>query len=369
MKNILVYGLSPTIGGVERIVTDVIKRTSNQVAYTILLSGLGLGQFYTDLGKNVTILSITAWGENRRKFRKEIIELLLNNSFDYIWINGCIMANRDVIEAAKRFKGLKIILHSHGSSFEEPNPLKKIILYALHRLNRRLYLRELDIAFMCSFSSGKWFYGSKYCKTGNVKLFKNGIDTAKYRFNPEIRTSYRQKLGLDQEIAILNVGRLSPVKNQKKLLDITSECVSAGMSVRLIIVGDGELKKTLASYAERLKIRENVSFLGARDDVEAIYQAADIFILPSLHEGFPISLLEAQSSGLSCIASTGISPEANIDGNVIFLSNDSDNEIWVDAIKDAASKSVCRESAFRTIIDRGFDIDSICKEFLSEIIS
>lgn len=363
MKRILIYGLAPGVGGVEVIITNIVRRTSDDILYTILLSGDEKCRLYDGLGTNVEIRQITSWGSNRLKFRSELRKILSERQYDYIWINSCIMANRDVISISREYPNLKIILHSHGSSFEEINPVKRLVLLSMHKLNRRLYLEAADIAFMCSKRSGNWFYGKEFCDNGKAVLFKNGIDIEKFKFNTVIRNNYRHKLNIENKIVLINVGRLSAVKNQIKLLNVTAECVKSHYPVHLLIVGDGELKETLVKHTEELGIGNYVSFLGERSDVNCLYQAADIFTLPSFHEGLSIVTVEAQAAGLYCIVSTGVPEDVNITGKVDYLPVEASDKLWVESISRAQNETTDRNYAYHKIIEAGYDINSVCQEF------
>lgn len=174
-------------------------------------------------------------------------------------------------------------------------------------------------------------------------------------------------LGVEDKTVIINVGRLSPVKNQHKLIDITAECIKEGLNVHLIIAGDGELRNEHAKSAEELGIADKVSLLGERNDVSELYQAADIFMLPSLHEGFPVSLLEAQTCGLQCIVSTGVSPETNISGQVVYLPVEASDKLWVESVARAMSETIDRNYAYKKIIEAGYDINSVCQGFINAL--
>ena len=321
MKKFLVYGLSNGFGGVESIVLNMCKQLSKNNYFDILLSNDNCSYSeifatYPTIGR----INITPWGKSRSKFRAELVEIFKEREYDYVWFNGCIMSNVDFFVISKKYSKAKTIAHSHGSSFEEKNIFRRIILLGLHYYNRNKFLTLTDIPCMCSRKSGFWFYGKKYIKNYEVHVINNGIDASKYKFDKDTRRLYREELGIeDTTHAVFHAGRLTYVKNQKFLLDIISVIVKYGCKAKLIIAGDGPLKKELLEYAKIRGVFEHVIFLGNRTDIAQLYQAADCFVLPSFHEGFPVTLIEAQASGLPCFVSCNVTPEVDVSGLVTFL--------------------------------------------------
>lgn len=368
MKHFLVYGLSNNWGGVEAIVMAMIERLAGDYEFTIIHSQEP--SFYEKKYESdyVHFVNIPTWGADRKGFANALKIILLEKSFDYVWVNGCIMANRTIISVVRKHSSAKIITHSHGSSFEETNKIKRFVLLYLHRMNKSYYLNNVDYPCMCSVKSGKWFYGDEYLNNHEVHYVKNGVDVELFRFNANVRDEYRRKFGITDEFILFHAGRLTEVKNQRRILSILADALVAGMNVKLIIAGDGELSVDLEKYAHELGIRDRVLFLGCRSDVAALYQAADVMLLPSFHEGFPVTLAEAQTSGLPCLVSDRVSSETNLIGLVQFLSIDNaDNSAWVAALRDIYSSDIDRDIAYKKVREAGYSIDRVCCEFIDFI--
>ena len=368
MKHFLVYGLSNNWGGVEAIVMAMIERLAGDYEFTIIHSQEPSSYENKYESDHVHFVNIPTWGADRKGFANALKIILLEKSFDYVWVNGCIMANRTIISVVRKYSTAKIITHSHGSSFEETNKIKRFVLLYLHRLNKSYYLKNVDYPCMCSVKSGKWFYGDDYLNNHEVHYVKNGVDVLKFRFNPLVRKEYREKLGITDELLLFHAGRLAEVKNQRKILSIVADALGGGMNVKLIIAGDGELRQDLEENANELGIHDRVMFLGNRNDVANLYQAADVMLLPSFHEGFPVTLVEAQSSGLPCLVSDRVSSETNLIGLVQFLSIDNaDNSAWVAALRDIYSTNNDRGIAYKKVSKAGYSIDSVCRDFMDFI--
>lgn len=365
MKRILVYGLSNKWGGVESIVHSIITQIENDVNIDVLLSGEDIDIRHTRHNENVSIISITSWGESRRKFKDELRDVLEKKDYDYVWINASLMCNRDIINVIRKNSSAQIITHSHGSYFEESNKLKEIILLALHYLNRSLYRKSVKYKCMCSEKSGKWFYGNAIFRNEHPYLIKNGIDINKYLFNKEIRNKIRTQLEIynSDEIVLFHAGRLTPVKNQSFLIDLVKEAISQNLKVRLLIAGSGELEEELKHKVTEAHLETRIQFLGNRNDINELYQAADIFLLPSYHEGFPVTLTEAQAAGLKCIVSSTISRETNITGNVKYLSiSNYSLQMWIDEIKRTELSGEYRLERSLVVRTKRYDISDVATD-------
>ncbi len=368
MKRFLIYGLSNQWGGIEAIIHSMISRLESDNELDLLISGQNVDERHFRHSGNVSVLKITAWGNSRTRFRKELKAVLLNRSYDFVWVNASLMCNRDIISVVRNNSQAKIITHSHGTYLEEANKLKEYILLVMHYFNRPYFRKYVDYKCMCSNASGKWFYGSKSVEAGDVYLIKNGIDTSRFRFDESIRIQMRKDLGIRNEIVLFHAGRLTAVKNQNLLLHIVKSCIDKGINVKLLIAGDGELNQSLQNLASSLGVDNNVVFLGSRDDVHHLYQAADIFLLPSFHEGFPVTLTEAQTSGLYCLVSDYISTETNITGEIRYLPiNPIAIDKWVDTIKDVSHNKQSRLRLSEKVREQRFDISDVVNDFKNHI--
>ena len=369
MKNFLVYGLSNEWGGVEAIVMAMVQQLSKSCHFDIIHSNSPSSYEKKYEAENVHFVHIPAWGSDRTGFANGLMKLFEFNDYDYVWVNGCLMSNKTIISVTKKFTKAKIITHSHGSSFEASNKLKRIILLAMHKWNRAYYKANVDYPCMCSQKSGQWFYGKDFMQKHYVHYIKNGVDVTRFGFEDAVRKKYRADLGIKDEFALFHAGRLTEVKNQRRILSVFADLIFAGVDARLFIAGDGELRDVLENQAKSLLIDEKVYFLGSRNDVNCLYQAMDVMLLPSFHEGFPVTLTEAQASGLPCLVSDRVSKETNINGLVQYLSIDTEvNDDWVNAlIKLSKNRNIDREKYAQEFCESGYDIISVCNDFINNL--
>ena len=134
---------------------------------------------------------------------------------------------------------------------------------------------------------------------------------------------------------------------------------------KLILVGDGELKEQLIKKSKQMKIEDKVIFYGNSSNVNELLQAIDLFVMPSLYEGFPISLVEAQTAGLKCIVSDNITKKVNITGLVKFVSLKDDEQIWAENIIKEGNYN--RTNMSLIMKEKNFDEKDISKK-IKEIL-
>jgi len=197
---------------------------------------------------------------------------------------------------------------------------------------RCLLKNDTNQFFACGVDAAKCLYGEKKYIEDKVDIIPNAIDESLYRFNPLIRNEVRRELHIEDKFVIGHVGRFSKEKNHKFILQVFEEIYQFNKNSALLLIGDGELEHEAKQLADTFKVSNNIIFLGLRGDVNRLLQAMDCFILPSLHEGFGIVLLEAQAAGLKCFASTAVPRETNITGLVDFLELSSGSNHWADCI-------------------------------------
>ena len=219
------------------------------------------------------------------------------------------------------------ICHNHSTSGngEFFRNLIKNILRPFNRLFANRY-------FACGEYAGRWMFGNKNFEEGKVTVINNAIDLDKFRYNLNVRNEIRSKLGLSDNLVIGHVGRFNKQKNHEYIINIFLKVLEKNSKVVLLLIGEGELEENIKEMVKKNKISKNVRFLGVRDDVNKLFQAMDVFILPSLYEGFPVVGVEAQASGLSCIFSSRVTNLVKIINNVEFIDLTNDYNEWVDSI-------------------------------------
>ena len=249
-----------------------------------------------------------------------------------------------ILKSAKKHGVPVRIAHSHNSS-QDRNLKYPIKLFYRSRIPR--YATDL---FACGKQAGDWmFRGASYT------VVNNAIDAKSYCFSPEKADAVRNELGISATALVVgHVGRFSPAKNHAFLLDVFRRINQKHSDSVLLLVGDGELRAEAEERARQLRIEKNVIFTGVRSDVSDLMAAMNVFVFPSLYEGFPVTLLEAQASGLPCIVSDRISGECSVTPLVKPESLSSSPDKWADKVLEAAKIERCCRS--EEISAAGFDI-------------
>jgi len=217
--------------------------------------------------------------------------------------------------------------------------------------------------FACSLSAAEWFYGKQLTEEGKVRIVNNGIETQRFTYSPEKRNEKRLELGLENNFVVGNVARFFPPKNQDYLIEVLPELLKIVPEAVLCFVGEGRDMPRAQELARTLGVADKVKFLGLRSDVNELMQAFDVFVMPSIFEGLPLVGVEAQSAGLPCVLSTGITSEADLTGNVRFIDLAEGHQAWAQAIADC--RGFERRDTVGTIVKAGYDI-STTTDFLTE---
>lgn len=150
-------------------------------------------------------------------------------------------------------------------------------------------------------------------------VLPDGINCDRFAFRAEVRSEMRAAYGLDGRFVVGHVGHFTAAKNHEKILRVFAALCRRRQDAALLLVGDGELEADVRRMAQELEIADRVVFAGAMQDVERAYQAMDVFLFPSRYEGFGMAVVEAQASGLACVASDVVPAETNASGRVTYL--------------------------------------------------
>ncbi|MBR1386165.1 MAG: glycosyltransferase [Bacilli bacterium] len=279
------------------------------------------GFLYAGNGKFNSMFRKKIFKKKVRKFLREY-----KNKYDVIHIHsGSIFSLAIGAKIAKKYGIKKIIVHSHSAGY---NNIKHTISKIL--FSKFFYKYPTDL-WACSKIAAYWKYPNKMIDSNKVKIIKNTIDVDKYLYNSRLRNEQRKELKIStNDVVIGTIGRMSAEKNQLFLLDIMKEINEKNNNYYLLIIGDGMLKNEIENKIKKENIK-NVILLGKRSNVNELLNIMDVFVLPSIYEGFPVTAIEAQANGLPCIFSDKITEECKINDNVFFLPINEKND-WINLI-------------------------------------
>ena len=251
-------------------------------------------------------------------------------------------------EAAKRHLPV-IIGHAHMS--DVPRDLKWI-MRNIFKYRMRKYLTHY---FTCGQAAAEWLFGKKLAKTAITQ--RNAIDTHHFSFQDIIRKRLRNELGITNDtFVICHVGSFQWVKNHTFLLDVYHAIHKRNPNSILLLIGDGELRKDIEKKSRELQIDKHVKFLGVRNDVNYLLQASDLLLFPSLFEGLPVTLIEAQCTGIPCLISDGIPKEVILTDLVASKSLRDSADSWAKEALRIQERIVDRTSYPTIIKEKGYDI-------------
>lgn len=280
------------------------------------------------------------------------------NHYDIVHVHANALLYTYALTCAKR-SGVKCrIIHSHNSA------MAHMQLLPIHLLNKSRVHKLATDFFACSEYAGRWMF------PGDFSIVHNAIDLAVFSYNPETRRQFRQELGIkNDELVIGHIGRFAAQKNHSFLIDVFAEIVKARPNARLVLLGDGDLRRTMEEKAESLNLADKIMFLGARKDVADIINVFDLFLFPSIYEGLALVMLEAQANGLPVICSDAIPDQAIFGNSVIKLPVEADARCWAEHAIDMNIQRLQLTDALRTA---GYDINHEAKRlqefYLSKVI-
>lgn len=348
----LFEGMSLNKGGLETYIINVYNAL-NKNNYRFFFIAYDKEIAYEKYLKNTgaEVIHVTSRSVNPYRYIKELANIFKRNRIDVFWAHKTTLSLCEAMILAKKYKVPVRMIHSHSSE-----NMGGKFTYIMHNLNKKFIRKEANVFLACSEVASKWFYGDK-----KSIIMRNAINLERFKFDPKTRSRIRNELMIEDKFVVGHVGAFNNVKNHNKLLHIFKSFHEQEPNSILLLCGDGELRKDIENTIHELQIDNSVILLGMIDNVNEVLQAFDIYVMPSLFEGLPFSIMEALASGLICIVSDTISQESNVIGRNVSVGLDASNVEWVNIVRN-----------FKTPIDRfwgyeemkkcGFDIkDNVAK--------
>lgn len=255
------------------------------------------------------------------------------------------------LSIAKKY-GAYTIAHSHSSGTDHSF---RSYLYRIISYNTR---NVADYFFACSEAAGKDRFGSNVIYGDHYAILNNAIDVIRFSYNSFVRKTVRDELGFGQNHLVLgHIGRYTKEKNHEFILKIFHKLKTLDHGAKLLMIGDGPLHAQIVQLAENLGISADIVFTGVRSDVDRLVQAMDVFVFPSLYEGLPVTMVEAQASGLPCLISDKVPAECVLTkGLVEILPLSTTPDKWTEKILNM--RNLPRVDRSAEIVAHGFDINS-----------
>lgn len=289
-------------------------------------------------------------GKNHFTYVKWWKEFFQAHSKEYPIVHGHLGSTAAIYLSIAKKYGAYTIAHSHSAGTDHS---MKSYLYRIMSHNTR---NVADYFFACSEAAGLDRFGRKVISDTHYAVLNNAIEVDRFSYDQDVRQSVRRELGYGpNQIVVGHIGRYTKEKNHAFVLKIFYELKKLNNDARLLMIGGGPLHTQITQASERMGIFSDTVFTGVRSDVDQLVQAMDIFVLPSLYEGLPVTMVEAQAAGLPCIISDKVPPECILtEGLVDVVPLSAGAEEWADAI--LKKRNTPRTDRSAEIAAHGFDI-------------
>lgn len=349
------------VGGIDTYIFSHYKymnRDRFQFTFMTRNGGLQDAEQFQEFSYDVKLLPTTAAGD-RELFIKRVREILMEG-YDVLHLHTSYWTGFLIEEIAKEVGIPKIIVHSHNTSIADVSePEERKILLKQHEAVKKEFSLDLATDFCaCSWKAADWLFGPQIPRE-KIRIMKNAIEVERFQFNPKARKQIRAELGLENMLVLGSAGRLAYQKNPEFLIEVFGKIRKEHKNAKLLMIGDGELRKDVERQIQRIGLEDAVLLLGWKTNVEDYLQAMDCFLLPSRFEGNPISLIEATASGLPCVIADTITEEAVISNTIHRISLDISG--WFSTLEEILNKPIDRLRGTETARAAGYDVKQQAK--------
>lgn len=299
------------------------------------------------------IFRITPKTQGFFKNFNDIKKIVKDNNYKYV-----LRISQNSLSAIELFAaklgGAKILAFRSSNTSVHGGKIESII----HYLFRPIANMISNIKIAPSKEAANFMFGHR-----KYYPINNGLDLNKFVFSEEKREKYRKEFKVQYDTKVVgHVGRFTFQKNHKFLIDIFNEYQKINSDSELWLFGKGELEDEIKEYAKNNK---KIKFMGLRTDINEIYSAMDCFVFPSLFEGMPNTIIEAQTAGLHCLVSNTVTKDCDITNNIDFLSLDDTAVNWANKITFLSNSE--RKNKKQLVRNKKYDIKDVTREFINNI--
>lgn len=264
-----------------------------------------------------------------------------------------ILTSGLVLAAAKKYGVPVRAAHSHTTKWNHDENIK----YKLYKAAMRFLInKNATLKLACSTASGEWLYGKKAYQKDGI-FIANGVNTEKFAFSLSERKRIRDEFSLGDCFVVGHVGSVIPLKNQIFLVGVFAELLKKIPDACLVLAGEKFDAAPVEKKARELGVADKVIFTGSRSDISAFYSAFDVMCFPSLHEAFPVALIEAQAARLPCLISDRVTKEVKVNENVEYMPLEEAPEKWAQKLIELSS--LPRQEVNSTRLAGEFDIKAV----------
>ena len=327
----------------KEIIFDFVVFTDEEGFYDDEIRALG-GNIY-QLGKRNPFIVLLRY-----------IMLLRRNKYDFL-IQSTEQAHRAILALIAKCCGAKkIIIRSTNSKTG-----RGILVDLLELTLRWIPNLAANVKIAPSIQAGNFLFGTR----SKYSILHNGINTNEYKFDDNVCDEYRKKLNVQDKFVVGHIGRFEKQKNHIFLIKVFREILKIRPQSVLVLVGSGSLKSHIKQMASDLGISSKIIFLERRNDIPKLMMAMDVMIFPSLYEGMPNVVIEAQTTGLPCLVSDTVTDDCGLTNKVKFLSLKQMPSTWAESACDVVEDNYNRHDSYKQIKAANYDIEDVANEFLN----
>lgn len=310
-------------GGVSKLLYDYCSRMSDDIKFDFVITDPNEGileKKFMELGGR--IYRIPQFRQSIIRHNRHLKKIIKNGQYDIVHDNCDYRAYFSMLYAKKYGVHVRIA-HTHRTSLPSSRIGQIVARFFIKKIKR-----EATELFSCGQYAGITIWGKDAWNKNRIHIMTNAIDCNRYQFSLETRYRIKKELGLNNSYVIGTVGRLVCAKNHSFILNVFAQVKDELDNAKLLLIGDGVLFNDIKKLIEEKKLTNDVFMLGQREDVSDLLNAMDVFVLPSLYEGLPIVLVEAQVNGLPALVSNLVTDEVKYSDMIQYLPIDKGNEEW-----------------------------------------
>ena len=319
---VVMVASSLSINGISSVIFNYAEELNMDEFDLVIVAGTPIANKYQEIADKIgaTIIELPSRKRNSFRFYTRLYKILKSNQYDIFHIHGNSSSMAVELLIAK-LSGIKIrIAHSHNTKCD----------FKAHKLLLPIFRCLYTEAFACGQRAGEWLFGKR-----PFYVMRNGFDVEKFRFSIIDREQVRSSLNISEKFVIGHIGRINYQKNQDYLLDIFEIAAKKRRDLVLVMIGSGPDEEKIRERVSRSKFKDRIILYGETNTPEKMYMAMDMMVFPSRYEGLPVTLIEAQISGLPCLVSSSITDEVFFTDEIRSLSIEESPEIWADKVMEA----------------------------------
>lgn len=346
-------------GGISTVVLNYYNNINrSKIHFDIVVTDRYIGRNAKALEKmGCTIYPICLKSENINLYTSQLTKIIKEGNYNVIHVHGNDTSWVS-LRIAKKLGIRTRIAHAHTAGHLGANNLRFRVRQSICQFFNRYYATNL---LSCGKNAGEFIYGRNGVKSKKHMVLPNAIDVSRFSFNFDKRQEIRSVLKLHNKFTVGMIGRVAPPKNTVYAISLFKAIKDKVANAKLLIIGDGpDMVKTKAEV-ERLKLDDDVLFLGQRSDVYDLFQALDLYLLPSLYEGFPVAAVEAMATGLPCLLSDTITNELSFGENIHYLPL-SNPDVWGTVASQYSNLHLDRSLGHQEVQDNSLDITKVSKK-------